>query len=113
MLKDFFKEWLSAKRGLKNKRDEKKDEKRLNIYEEIYTKLNEMSSLTSINEDISINIEQLETILREKNLYIETPIIDIVNSTCDHFRRVINREANRNISKEQSFLSDFKKEFNK
>lgn len=113
IFKEFVKESLSLKRGLKNKRDEKRDEKRLNIYEEIYTKLDEMSSLTSINEDIAINIEQLETILREKNLYIETKIEKILLSACDHFRKVINREAIRNIGKEQSFLSDFKKEFNK
>jgi hypothetical protein len=113
ILKDFVKEWLSARRGLKNKRDEKRDEKRLNIYDEIYAKLNEMSSLNSINEDIATNIEQLETILREKNLYIETKKEKIVLSACDHFRSVINREANRNIGKEKSFLSDFKKEFNK
>ena len=113
MIRDFIKEWLSSKRNLKNKRDEKRDEKRLIIYEEIYSKLNEMSKLSSLNEDIEINISQLETILREKNLYIEPKIEKIVLHCCDYFQKVINRDINRDISKSQSFLSDFKKAFNK
>lgn len=113
MLKDFIKESLSSRRNLKNKRHEKRDEKRLDIYEEIYSKLNEMSKLSSLNEDIEINIAQLETILREKNLYIEHKIERITFACCDHFRSVINGENIRNLNKEQSFLSDFKKEFTK
>jgi hypothetical protein len=113
MVRDFIKEWLSSKRNLKNKRDEKRDEKRLGIYEEIYSKLNEMSKLSSLNEDIEVNIVQLETILREKNLYIEPKIEKITLDCCDHFRSVINGEAIRNLNKEQSFLSNFKKEFTK
>lgn len=113
MFKDYVKELVSSRRNLKNKRDEKRDEKRLGIYEEIYSKLNEMSKISSINEDIEINIGQLETILREKNLYIESKIEKITLACCDHFRSIINREAIRNLNREQSFLSDFKKEFNK
>jgi hypothetical protein len=113
MLKDSVKEWFSSKRNLKNKRHEKRDEKRLDIYEEIYSKLNEMSKISSLNEDIEINIAQLETVLREKNLYIEPKIEKITFACCDHFRSVINGEAIRNLDKEQSFLSNFKKEFTK
>ena len=72
-----------------------------------------MRSTCSIIEDTEINITQLETILREKNLYIEPKIEKITFACCDHFRSVINREAIRNLDKEQVFLSDFKKEFNK
>ena len=113
MLKELAKEWFSSKRNLKNKRDEKRDEKRLGIYEEIYSKLNEMCNIASTNEDVIISINQLDTILREKSLYIESNIEKIVLSCCDYFRKVINRDTSRDISKSQSFLSDFKKAFNK
>ena len=113
MLKDFVKEWFSSKRNLKNKRDEKRDEKRIVIYEEIYAKLDDMCNILSSNEDIIVSIEQLETILREKNLYIENNMRKITLNCCDYFRKVINREINRDISKSQSFLSEYYKEYNK
>jgi hypothetical protein len=113
MAKDIVKEWSSSKRNRKSKRDEKRDDKRLSIYEEIYAKLNDMCNIVSTNEDIIISIDQLDTILREKNLYIESNIEKIVLSCCDYFRKVINRDINRDISKSQSFLSEFKKAFNK
>lgn len=113
MFRDFIKEWLSSKRNLKNKRDEKRDEKRSIIYEEIYAKLDKMCNISSLNEDCTIIIEQLETIIRERKLYIEPKMQKITLDCCDHFRKVINDETNRDINKEDSFLLKFNKEFNK
>lgn len=104
----------SLKSDLKKKWLEKRDEKRLSLYEQLYSHLDGLTDLGigATEEDTETKIEVTELFLRVNNLYVDQDIILLSYACCDYFKQVVRGQTPRSPTNEKIYLDKFKAFFN-
>lgn len=88
------------------------EKKKIVLYEFVYSKLLNMSSVNSTGESVQLELIEIEKYINDNNLYFGERMISIISRFNDYFKDFINGES-RDLNVEESFLKEFKVEFNK
>lgn len=111
--KEYIKEGIRRRSGHKQKWFEKRDEKRIAFYDELYSKLDQITDITISEDQIITLIQDIELFLKKNNLYLDDDIQKIMIEAIDYFKDILSGKNYREISKEGLFLKKFKNKFNK
>lgn len=111
--KEYIKERISRKYSHKQKWFEKRDEKRIVMYDQLYFKLDQITDISINDEQIVEFVRDIELFVKKNNLYLEEDVQKIAIEAADYFKDVLTERSYREVSKEELFLKRFKEKFNK
>jgi hypothetical protein len=91
----------------------KKEEKRIGIYEAIYGKLDALTYVDPRQSAVLVSmVTEIDRYVSLNNLYISKSIADVINRYCDYYRQVSTDFRRKDVRSENLMIQEYKNLFN-
>jgi len=92
----------------------KKEEKRIEIYETLYSQLDALTYIEpKQSAQLVAKISEIDKYVSKNNLYISDKAMGIINRYCDYFRQVSTDFRKKDVRSETDIIRAYKELFNK